>query len=173
MTSPITEDRLDRVEARLDLRELVSVYCMACDDRDIARVRSLFTPDGVFRNGDGSVFHHGQDAIEAMFLASQDMMKLTYHWIHDHILDFESRDRASGIALGHVEANRNGTSVIGGLRYHDRYRRIDGTWLFAERRLEFLYFCPTTRYAEVLTSPLRMALGETPAPADYPEKHWR
>jgi uncharacterized protein (TIGR02246 family) len=142
--------RIDRVESRLDLRDLVSRYCKACDDRDLAAMADLFAPDGAVTTGDGSTRHEGRDAVIAMFAQSQTSMHMTNHWVHDHLLSFTSPDEASGTAFAHVEANVNGTAMIGAIRYHDDYARCDGKWRFSKRHIEMIYFCPAIDFPEVV-----------------------
>lgn len=162
--------RLEIVEIKQELRDLVSLYCVACDDHDLETVMSLFAEDAVFRNPDSSSHFKGHDEILNMYVSSHDYMRLTYHWIHDHLVTVNGSDSASGIAIGHVEANMNGTILVGGFRYYDDYVRIDSKWLFAERRIEFLYFVPATQYLTALDSTARVAGANGLVEADYPEK---
>ena len=52
--TPALEDRLQRVEDRLELLELPARYHRAIDDRDISELVALFTEDGRFVHTDGS-----------------------------------------------------------------------------------------------------------------------
>ena len=173
MTGQASDDiasRLDQLESRQALRDLVSLYCVACDDHDLDTVVSLFTEDGVFRNPDNSAFIKGHDAILSMFVGSHDFMRLTNHWIHDHLVTFEGPDAATGLALGHIEANLSGTAVVGAFRYYDKYVRQQGKWLFEERRIEFLYYTPVAEFATALDSVNRVIGANGMVEADYPEK---
>ena len=42
------EERIERLEAREEIRTLVADYSMAVDDRDVETIESLFTVDGIF-----------------------------------------------------------------------------------------------------------------------------
>lgn len=48
------EQRIARLEAREHIRNLVTDYSIAVDDRDVSAIGRLFTSDGVFAHADGS-----------------------------------------------------------------------------------------------------------------------
>lgn len=163
------EQRIERIEAQLAIRALVSTYCMACDDRDLDTLVGLFVEEGTFQSRNGATDAHGRDGIRHHFESRYGGMGVTNHWTHDHLIDVRGPDRATGIVFSHVESALKGTGFVGATRYHDTYARVDGKWLFASRMLEFLYFVPASEYAGVLSERLRMrAFGNTAA-ADYPE----
>ncbi len=170
----MTEDlfaRIDRLEARVLIAELVARYCKACDDRDIPLLRSLFVEDAVFESADGVMRATGLDAILAMYRNRFEVLGISVHWTHDHIirLDPSDRDAAEGEIFGHAEAHRNGRTLIASMRYHDRYRRTSEGWKFCRRRLLFCYYVPVDEYAEALGSRLRQRAYDEPRLADYPE----
>ena len=47
------EQRIARLEARAEIRELVAHYCFTIDARDIDGIGQCFTRDGSFRSQDG------------------------------------------------------------------------------------------------------------------------
>ena len=54
MNSHLTlEQRVARLEARAEIRELVSRYCLTVDARDVQGIGQCFTEDGSFRSLDG------------------------------------------------------------------------------------------------------------------------
>jgi hypothetical protein len=56
-------ERIARIEAREQIRDLVGRYGMTVDDRDIDGVGSLFAVDGVFCHGGNYVVNHGRAEI--------------------------------------------------------------------------------------------------------------
>jgi ketosteroid isomerase-like protein len=169
--------RIDRLEARAALAELGTEYGIACDFRDMEKLASLFTPDVVIRSVNGSMNATGRDAAIDMFNRMFKIRGPAYHWTHDRIVHFDDKDRnrATGLVLSHAETTPNGTPSLAGLRYHDRYQRIDGRWYFAERVLSFLYYVPTAQYLDRLQNPDRVYANGTWIGADYPEADpvWR
>jgi ketosteroid isomerase-like protein len=171
MTDPDILRRLDRLESRAEIAEIVALYCKACDDRDVPLLRSLFTPDAVVRSKDGVMVSEGIDSVMEMYRGRFEVLGLSVHWTHDHILRFDDADpdRATGEVFGHAESHRNGVSLVASLRYEDSYRRVDGRWKFAERILAFAYYVPVTEYPEALGDSLRQRAYGDRRPADYPE----
>ena len=55
------------------------------------------------------------------------------------------------------------------MRYDDNYAKEDGVWKFAKRVIHFFYYVETKEYVEMLSSPLRVGMGDTNVAADIPE----
>jgi hypothetical protein len=171
MTGLSLEQRIDRVEARAEIAELCSAYCLSCDDRDLARLESLFTDDITIRSVDGAMNAHGKGDAIAMFNRMFLIRGPSFHWTHDRFVTFDDQDRdgASGLLLAHAETTPNGVTSVAAIRYHDRYRRIGGRWLFAERILSFLYYMPMVEFAAHFNTAERMAIHGDWRKADFPE----
>lgn len=163
--------RIDRLESRVEILELIAKYCKACDDRDVSLLRSLFTEDAEVRSQDGMMQGKGREAVMQTYRKRFEVLDISVHWTHDTIINFDPEDpnRATGECFCHAEAHRNGQTLIGSLRYDDRYRRDGGVWRFESRVLKFLYYVPVEEYREALGSPLRMRAYGDQRPADYPE----
>jgi uncharacterized protein (TIGR02246 family) len=133
---------IDAVEARLALRDLVSRYAYAVDNRDIAALADLFAEDAVFGTRNGSFVAQGRSAIAAEFRAQLGQMGPSFHYVHDHIVDLDAADpdRAEGVATAHAEVRRADGLWRTAIRYHDDYARIEGRWRFRRRTLAFLYY---------------------------------
>lgn len=163
--------RLDRVESRFAIMDLVSAYCMACDDRDNDQLRTLFTEDAEFRSQDGVMVARGTQAIMEMYAGRFRALGVTNHWTHDHTVTFDDvqPDRAAGVVSGHAECYRNGQTLIGAMRYTDVYSRQKGVWKFSSRALAFLYYLPVQDYAEAMSGRMRQRAYGDRRLADYPE----
>jgi ketosteroid isomerase-like protein len=165
------ETRLDAIETRLALRDLVSRYAKAVDTRSLDDLSALFAPDARFGADNGSFDAEGKAAIMADFQRQFMGMGPSFHAVHDQIIDLDpaNPDRASGITTCHAEVLRDDTMWLGAVRYTDRYVRVDGRWRFAERMLGFFYYLRAKDYVGSLDPVLRFRLG-TLRPADWPEK---
>jgi ketosteroid isomerase-like protein len=125
------------VEAREEIRDLVARYNSNGDSGRFAQVIELFAEDAVM-DTDG-VLHTGHDEIMTIFTGAQERTTepgqappYLRHMTATHQIDVIDEDHASGRCyfqvLTHVGLDHWG-------RYVDTYRRIDGTWRFASRRV--------------------------------------
>lgn len=135
------EARLARIEARVELTELVARYCHRIDARDYAGAAELFSVEGTLSVPDGRV-SHGRAAIERFLGGELDSYQSTYHYVHAQVLDVLDAATAAGIVDAHAEHAHDGTCLLAGIRYADRYVHDDGTWRFAGRDLQIRYFLP-------------------------------
>lgn len=167
------EARIRRLEDRIEIEELIARYGLVMDDRDIAGMPALFTPDVVITSDDGVLDVTGLEGAVKMFCGRFAVLGPSNHVTHDRILSFDETDpdRATGIVLSHAEMNRKNTAMLAAIRYHDAYRRHEGRWKFAARRLSFFYYVTAAEYADALGKgiALRNRAYDRPTPADWPE----
>src|SRR3546814_19228222 len=102
------EDRITRLEAESQIRQLVARYCFYIDDRLIDRIPTLFTPDAELRSADGVMNASGVDTIMAQFHGRDDVLGPGHHFMHEVQIDFEGNDTARGRVYGHADLSRQG-----------------------------------------------------------------
>jgi hypothetical protein len=165
------ERRLAVVEAKLEIGDLLTRYCISVDDRDMAALADCFTVDGQLIGKDGRDPGIGRAEVMSRYRSRFASLGPTYHWTHNHIItiDEESLAEASGIVLSHAEIWRSGKAYVAALRYEDRYRKEGGRWRIASRTTGFFYYMPFEEYAEGLGDPLRMRAYGDRRPANFPE----
>ncbi len=163
--------RIDRLESRHAIAELISVYGIACDDHDIPRLMGLFTPNAEFDTKSGLMHAKNLAAIEQMFIEAFKIRGPAFHWSHDHIVEFDetNADRALGTVLSHAETTPNGEPSLAAMRYEDEYKRVKSRWLFRKRTINFLYYVPAKDYLTALNKRERVTVAGNRLPADYPE----
>ena len=129
---------------RLAIRELVEAYAHCADRRDAKGQMSLFTEDTHFvvymdsKDPRPSQELHSRDALAPVF-AELNRYDATMHFIGQSTLVTLAPDKGTGVTycLAHhftVEGEHR-RLMIAALRYLDRFVKVDGAWLFAERRL--------------------------------------
>jgi ketosteroid isomerase-like protein len=129
---------------RLAIRELIEAYAHCADRRDAKGQMSLFTTDTsfmVYMNAKAPTPTqelHSRDALAPIF-AELNKYDATMHFVGQSTIFTLSGDRATGEAycLAHhitVESGKR-RLTLASLRYLDTFVKIDGAWLFAERRL--------------------------------------
>lgn len=166
------DDLYIRLSARNDIENLITRYCIACDDRQLETLLSLFTDDAYFGHVDGVRGKSGRDGVRDHYVTSLGAMGPSYHWTHDRLIEVDPADanQASGTVLAHCETSNGDTGYVAAIRYNDRYRRVDGQWKFAWRGYQFLYFVPSTQYDTALTQEKRVWRYGAWQDADVPEQ---
>jgi hypothetical protein len=129
---------------RLAIRELVEAYAHCADRRDAKAQMSLFTADThfvVYMNAKDpmpSQELHSREALAPVF-AELNKYDATTHFVGQSTIFTLTADRATGGAycLAHHVMLEGGTRrlMVASLRYLDTFVKLDGAWLFAERRL--------------------------------------
>jgi uncharacterized protein (TIGR02246 family) len=137
---PDLTDRIARLEARLELQELVARYCHCVDAGDAERLAELFTPDCSFLFPEGLV--EGREAVLTFLTERLRRYDFTLHYPHSVVLDLVGPDDATGIVVQHGEHARDRTCSLGAFRYDDVYTRASGRWRFARRAISITYFLP-------------------------------
>ena len=169
--SRTVEQRIARLEARAQIRELVARYCFTIDERDVEGIGQCFTRDGSFRSLDGVMNATGRDAVVAQFHGRFAVLGPSNHFTHDHIIEFDDADpaHATGIVNSHAEVVRHDEAMLASLRYHDDYRFEEGRWRFQIRTLAFFYYARPEDYREVMSGSMRNRAYQKPQYADFPE----
>jgi hypothetical protein len=129
---------------RLAIRELVETSAHCADRRDAKGQMALFTADTHFvvymnaKDPTPSQELHSREALAPVF---DDLNKYaaTQHLVGQSTIATLAGDRATGEAytMAHHLTIDGGTRrlMIAALRYDDTFAKIEGAWLFAERKL--------------------------------------
>jgi SnoaL-like domain len=128
---------------RLAIRELVDAYAHCADRRDADGQKSLFTEDTrfvVYMEGQGSEPTQTLQGREALSPVFDDLNRYeaTMHFNGQSTIGLDG-DRATGESYciaHHLFTDGGGRKLmVAWLRYDDAFAKIDGIWLFAERKL--------------------------------------
>jgi hypothetical protein len=129
---------------RLAIRELVEAYAHCADRRDVKGQMALFTADTHF-----VVYMNAKDLTPTQELHSREVLApvfaglnqyaATMHFVGQSTILTLTGNRATGEAytLAHHLTTDGGKRrlMIAALRYADTFVKMEGVWLFAERRL--------------------------------------
>jgi ketosteroid isomerase-like protein len=166
------EERIQELEDRTAIGELIARYGFRIDDRDIEAVADLFTEDATLRSSDGVQNAVGRDAVLANLHGRFTALGPSNHTTHDReiIFDPSDPDRATGLVVSHAEMTRHGQARVACIRYYDEYRRCaDGKWRFRSRLLSFFYFTDPRELGQTLEEVNRVKAEATPTAAGWPE----
>lgn len=127
--------RLDRVESRDEIRQLISKYSLALDMRDIDALAGLFVPDvKVGRN------ESGREALRTWLdHTMREQFEGTSHHVGTTIIEFLTPERAVGIVYSKNEHETGPEWVIMQMMYFDHYARVDRRWYFERRQPLYWY----------------------------------
>ena len=141
-----THDTISPNEAadRLAIRELVDAYAHCADRRDAKGQMALFTEDTHFvvymsaNDPTPSQELHSREALAPVF-DELNKYAATQHFVGQSTISKLEGDEANGetyCMAHHVTVDGgNRRLMIAALRYLDTFRKSEGAWLFAERRL--------------------------------------
>src|ERR1700758_5032705 len=134
----------DEAADRLAIRELVEAYAHCADRRDAKGQMALFTADTHF-----VVYMNAKDPTPTQELYSREALApvfaelnkyaATTHFVGQSTIFTLTADRGTGetYCLAHHVTIEGGKRrlMVASLRYLDTFVKIDGSWLFAERKL--------------------------------------
>ena len=128
---------------RLAIRELVEAYAQCADRRDAKGQLALFTADAHFvvymnaKDPTPSQELHSREELAPVF-ADLNRYAATMHFLGQTTILTLTRDRGAAETYcmpHHYTSGKVRSLMIAALRYMDTFVKMDGAWLFAERKL--------------------------------------
>lgn len=161
------EGRIQALEDRWGLQDLVARYALSVDERDWDAVGEMYATDCVFDSVEGRF--RGRQAVVNYYRQRTSQFGATYHYPHSQTVSITGPDAATGTVAAHAELAIGDQTVMVALRYQDQYVREDGAWRFQERVVQQLYAMPLADLLTGLAERDRKRWPGTPAaPADLP-----
>lgn len=132
------DDRLDRLWAVHEIRQLAYRYAYAFDSRDLGALHGLWARD-VERLPYPDITYHTvrEDFDQWLFGLGVSVLSVT-----NHLIDFDDADHAHGSVYCQVQMQLGDDFVDQSILYQDEYVREGGRWLFHHRR-HLLWFGAT------------------------------
>jgi ketosteroid isomerase-like protein len=134
---------LEEAADRLAIRELIDAYAHCADRRDAKGQMALFAEDTAFhvfmdsRSPEPTYILHGRDALAPVF-ADLNQYRATTHFNGQSTVRLDG-DHATGesycIAHHLTVDGEARTLMLASIRYLDQFVKLNGAWLFAERKL--------------------------------------
>lgn len=142
--SPTIEQRIDRIESRFAMQDLVSDYCHGFDKRDWNRFLAIWWEDarwdigppfGDFAGHDG-IAHVTKDILWEAWLS-------TSHFTTNQVITFDSPDRASGVCdVDCIGTTSDGQVQTISATYYDDFERCGKQWKIIHRKVKMHHFNP-------------------------------
>jgi hypothetical protein len=124
---------IDELVAERDIRALVASYAQLADDDAVEPWSELFAEDGFLDAGNARPV--GRQALREWLVGVQADRPMR-HLVCNVVISVDSSTTATGAMDLLLLAGKDGRWVVSAtMRYADRYRLVDGSWLFAERVL--------------------------------------
>jgi uncharacterized protein (TIGR02246 family) len=119
------------------MRRLAMTYAKGADRNDPTAFASVFTEDGIIEGPGFQI--KGRDAIATNPGILRQMFASTFHTVLNQTVDIDG-DAAEGetyCLAYHLNHPKDGvyTRLDWAIRYQDKFRRVDGRWLFSHRKL--------------------------------------
>lgn len=153
------------------ISELVLLYSRAVDRRDFALLSTLYTKDGT--DDHGHLYCGDASGYVAWLEEAMQNAEMTYHAVNNHLIAFTDENTAEGevyVTASHrFRDNQYGmVEYVAGFRYLDQYRREQGQWRFAHRKLIHDWYriaqaCWDLNHPLMNGSPIGLAGGEDPS----------
>ncbi|MCF8473996.1 MAG: nuclear transport factor 2 family protein [Emcibacter sp.] len=136
--------RVDELESRMALRDLVSDYCLGFDNQDWDRFISIWHEDAVWEVGPPFGTFVGHEGIrKAVYTILYPAWRETHHLTTNLRLEFEEPNRATGVCnVDCMGANPDNVVQMVGATYRDVFERRNGHWKIAKRTVTMHYFNP-------------------------------
>jgi hypothetical protein len=166
------ERRIQAIEDRLAIQQLISTYGIVLDNRDYDAVGELFTEDARFWQHYGDTTDaNTRSGIVEFYRERLGHCGPSYHYHHGLVITLEDDRHATGIVTSHAELGIEGQMIIVGFRYHDRYEKgADDRWRFSERETYFHYFMPAAELPARYCAEIRRTWPGQSLPADIPDQ---
>ena len=136
--------RVDELESRAALRDLVTDYCQGFDNHDWDQFISIWHEDAVWEIGPPFGTFSGHQGIrKAVFDVLYPAWRETHHLCSNLRLEFEDPDHARGVCdVDCMGATTDDIVQMISATYTDDFERRDGVWKIAKRHVVIHYFNP-------------------------------
>ncbi len=145
MTDLSLEEKIHRLYASHEIKNLKALYCAYCDDNYNPRgLASLFTENAVWDGGPEFGRHSGRDAIRDFFANVSGSILFAAHLVMNPIIEV-SKDRATGqwrliMPCTVREPNQEAEAKWLLSKYDEEYEFSDSKWLFSKMTVESQFY---------------------------------
>lgn len=138
------ETRLDQLESRFAMQDLVSDYCLGFDKRDFDRFLAIWWPDAVWEIGPPFGTFDGHEGVtRAVKEILWPAWLQSTHFTTNLRVTFLDADSADGICdVDCIGTTADGQAQTVAATYTDRFERRGGVWKIARRVVNMHHFSP-------------------------------
>ncbi|MSD84039.1 nuclear transport factor 2 family protein [Lactobacillus curvatus] len=138
---------IQEISDRIEIKQLVDLFSNYADVKENDKQVKLFTENGVVNiiNNHQIVLTMtgGQELLDT-FSKSMAAYSAVFHMSGQQTVDFIDETHATGVAYNYVtlvktNEDHKTVTVNEGVRYEDKYEKVNGKWLIAERNSNFIW----------------------------------
>lgn len=142
MAAKTTEERMQEVIDREEIRTLPVRYCHTVWQKDLDGYANLFTEDGSFSTDDPAMPKgQGRATLKNMIGGALETTK-PRPFIHNHVVELLGADKAKGTCYVEVHLLKDGKKWLMSGWYNDEYAKVNGEWKFKSRQITTDSFGP-------------------------------
>ncbi len=136
--------RVDELESRAALRDLVTDYCRGFDTHDWDTFIAIWHENAGWEIGPPFGTFEGHAGIrEAVMDVLYPVWRETHHLTSNLKVEFDGPDRARGVCdVDCMGATKDDIVQMISATYSDDFERRDGVWRIARRKVQIHYFNP-------------------------------
>ena len=132
--------RLEDIEALKQLKVRYAAYCD--DDYDADGLVPLFTENAIW-DGGAMGRYEGHAALRAFFSSADQIVPFAVHHVTNPIIEVDDDQATGSWYLWQPMVMQGGDQAMWlAARYSDRYRRVDGRWMFEHVKIDVRFFSP-------------------------------
>lgn len=144
-TEATLEQRIDALESRNTVAELLASYNRGVDTHDEELWMSVWHPDAEYLIGDTFGDHIGEEAIKGILHTLRDYFHEMHHYATNVVIDVQG-DAATALVDADVTAtDKSGRAMMLAASYVDAFERRDGKWGFSKRDVTLHYATPVSQ----------------------------
>lgn len=141
-TMPTLEERIQVLEDRESIREVIANYCRGVDQRDEALFLSIWTEDAGYLIGEPLGDHHGLAAIKDILHAIWEAFPETHHFTTNAVIEVDGDTARCTSDVDCTATDAAGRAMLIAATYYDDLVRQYGEWRIKQRKLTIYYMTP-------------------------------
>jgi uncharacterized protein (TIGR02246 family) len=155
---PTPEERIQAIEDREAIRELVANYCRGVDGRNEELFMSVFHDDAKYNIGGAFGDADGRDEIKGMLHGLWSTFTEMHHWATNVVIELDGDTARAWVNADVTGTDTKGNALMFAASYEDQLTRVDGAWRFSVRDIDLHYMTrvlepwsidPASRFADV------------------------
>ena len=138
------EERIQLIEDREAIRELIAKYCHGVDGRDEDLFMSIWTHDAKYLIGGPFGDHEGTEGIQGILLGLWSTFTEMHHWATNVVIEVDGDQARAWCNADVTGTDTKGRALMFAASYTDQLRRVGegATWKFTERDIDRHYMTP-------------------------------